>query len=417
MPGGADLMSLYGATGGRTKGGVMPVAEEGFALAVGYALLWASRRDSCNVGFFTAVSDVLRAQGVTRMIWSRTTMVDFVTECVFNGITQKGLSTFLQRAVKGLTREQRDRLMYDFVQSVVYSYLARHESGADYDNAIAFCVNSKIDAVLQCTRLGGCPDWSVSTLLSQDIWDQLGGQAGLKEVSKKFFTHIVAGAQMPCPVQELCDVCGEPRCKSVGKRLELVYVACRCESLTFEQKSAMAARKRPRDSNERGMNSLDTAGQGIKETYERKLQVVAVRYPNKTAKEIITKMIGADVARDSLNTSDEITGQQGGRLLASYLHSIKDDASNDFLSSGVNNFLQTQLDKYRMFYPSQKGLLEQALLFLPKLEQLAAAAAAAAAPPPDFGTPAPPPDFGTPAAARPRPGEAGPSAAPPPVEF
>ena len=48
----------------------MPVAEEGFALAVGYALLWASRRDSCNVGFFTAVSDVLRAQGVTRMIWS-----------------------------------------------------------------------------------------------------------------------------------------------------------------------------------------------------------------------------------------------------------------------------------------------------------------------------------------------------------
>mmetsp|Transcript_31676 Transcript_31676/g.103496 ORF Transcript_31676/g.103496 Transcript_31676/m.103496 type:complete len:140 (+) Transcript_31676:785-1204(+) len=128
----------------------------------------------------------------------------------------------------------------------------------------------------------------------------------------------------------------------------------------------MAARKRPRDSNERGMNSLDTAGQGIKETYERKLQVVAVRYPNKTAKEIITKMIGADVARDSLNTSDEITGQQGGRLLASYLHSIKDDASNDFLSSGVNNFLQTQLDKYRMFYPSQKGLLEQALLFLSK---------------------------------------------------
>ena len=130
--------------------------------------------------------------------------------------------------------------------------------------------------------------------------------------------------------------------------------------------------------------------------------VVAVRYPNKTAKEIITKMIGADVARDSLNTSDEITGQQGGRLLASYLHSIKDNASNDFLSSGVKDFLQT-LDKYRMFYPSQKGLLEQALLFLPKLEQLAAAA--------------PPPDFGTPDAARPRPGEAGPSAAPPPVEF
>ena len=61
-----------------------------------------------------------------------------------------------------------------------------------------------------------------------------------------------------------------------------------------------------------------------------------------------------------------------------------------------------------MFYPSQKGLLEQALLFLPKLEQLAAAAAAAASPPPDFGTPD---------AARPRPGEAGPSAAPPPVEF
>ena len=74
----------------------------------------------------------------------------------------------------------------------------------------------------------------------------------------------------------------------------------------------------------------------------------------------------------------------------------------------ANDVLHTQLDKYRMFYPSQKGLLEQALLFLPKLEQLAAAAAAAAAPPPDFGTPD---------AARPRPGEAGPSAAPPPVEF
>ena len=44
------------------------------------------------------------------------------------------------------------------------------------------------------------------------------------------------------------------------------------------------------------------------------------------------------------------------------------------MNSGVKDFLQTQLDKYRMFYPSQKGLLEQALLFLPKLEQLAAVA-------------------------------------------
>ena len=51
-----------------------------------------------------------------------------------------------------------------------------------------------------------------------------------------------------------------------------------------------------------------------------------------------TKMIGADVARDSLNTSDDITGEQGGRLLASYLHSIKDDASNDFLSLGRQGF-------------------------------------------------------------------------------
>jgi hypothetical protein len=43
----------------------------------------------------------------------------------------------------------------------------------------------------------------------ETVWHECGGQAGLKEVSKKFITLIAAGGQKVKPVNPICDVCDE----------------------------------------------------------------------------------------------------------------------------------------------------------------------------------------------------------------
>ena len=46
------------------------------------------------------------------------------------------------------------------------------------------------------------------------------------------------------------------------------------------------------------MNGLDGSGQGILETYERKVSVISARYPGRDPKHIITKLLGADMGSD-----------------------------------------------------------------------------------------------------------------------
>ena len=270
--------------------------------------------------------------------------------------------------------------------------LCTSEAGTEYDTGLELCQEAKLDKILQCTRLGGREEWTIETFLNPGIWDELGGQAGLKENSKKFLTLIVAGGQKDKPVNALCDVCGELRVLAKGDRMNLTVIARACLKASVEEQQEQQAAKRQRVA--RGMNELDTTCLGIMQTYERKLQLIETRYPDKTPTEIITKMLRTNVDIDEVSSA--VTGEQGGKMLVCYLHHLYEDKPDEapFLEDGIKEWLEEQLKKYPICFPVQKSCIEQAIKFYPKLirgldeySRNGPRPAPAPAPDPDFGGP------------------------------
>ena len=62
--------------------------------------------------------------------------------------------------------------------------------------------------MLQNTDLGGKAEWTLADFLDPAVWDECGGRAGLKEVSKKFITLIAAGGKEQ-PLDVVCGTCHE----------------------------------------------------------------------------------------------------------------------------------------------------------------------------------------------------------------
>ena len=108
---------------------------------------------------------------------------------LFCSITQIGLENYLQREFRGKDKEGRIALTKAFVQSVIYRYLASVESGVDYDEAKKLAEKARIEEVLQCTKLGGKREWKLDEFLDEDVWEELGGKAGLREQAIKFLTY------------------------------------------------------------------------------------------------------------------------------------------------------------------------------------------------------------------------------------
>ena len=171
-----------------------------------------------------------------RPCWTHERLVDFCHEHLFNGIPQEGLGRGMHRIFKGLKEEELLVTTKDFVQSMLCSYLARHKRGVSYPQALAFCREAQIDKVLQATKIGGNRDWTISMFLTEDMYEEHGGQQGLKENAKKFFTHIVANSQPLGKVTYICNTCQEPTAEFKGKRLKLETKVCNCDhEETLEQ--------------------------------------------------------------------------------------------------------------------------------------------------------------------------------------
>ena len=107
------------------------------------------------------------------------------------------------------------------------------------------------------------------------------------------------------------------------------------------------------------MSALDPNAMGIQHTYERKLKLINMRYPDSSPTQIITKLLGADVNADTMNST--VTDEQGGKLLACYLISIRDSEEAGFLSEGIKPWLEEQQPKYPAIFPAQKACLEEVL--------------------------------------------------------
>ena len=91
--------------------------------------------------------------------------------------------------------------------------------------------------------------------------------------------------------------------------------------------------------------------------------MIATRYPELEPKAIVSKLLGSDIDTDDHEDDESVgvTGKQGGRLLACYLFSVKDDAALTFLAQGIKAWLEAQLPKYAVVHPVQTSCLKNAV--------------------------------------------------------
>ena len=137
--------------------------------------------------------------------------------------------------------------------------------------------------------------------------------------------------------------------------------------------SASASAGSGHSAGHRGMGDMDVNGQGMLETYTRKLKQVQENFgedidlSSEDAPKIVVKKLVIDPATC-------VTGEQGGKLLACYLYSLTDGPTwgtmlgPAFLERGAIPFLEKQLVKLQLF-PSAKSLIEHSISFYPKLVQ------------------------------------------------
>ena len=124
----------------------------------------------------------------------------------------------------------------------------------------------------------------------------------------------------------------------------------------------------------------DPTGEAIMQVYPRKLELLDARYEGMEPKEVVKRLLGNDVTGGwTFPPTDEpvdheapgvVVGELGGMILTSYLQSLSNDGWEIGGGSGlsVKEWLETQLPTY-LLYPAQKACIEQALKFLPKLEE------------------------------------------------
>jgi hypothetical protein len=338
--------SLHGHKGGVKSTMRMPCESEAFALTVGTAMLWAKLRNSDNPTFFDLVADEVQRAESTMTKWTAQEMKTLFHNRIFCGIGQKGLKLYMQRLVAGKTETERHNLLEDFIGNVIYRFLATADAGTDAETSLALATKANLDDVLQCKKLGGKPGWRAANFIQQETWDNCGEQSGLAEVAIKFLTMVACKAR-PVPINPLCVDCGAMRCTHKGDRTNVVMIACECDTEDVSTANAMKRKASPTTvggKRTRGFTQdLDPMNEGVLETYDRKVKLVAQRYPDMDPKAILTKMLGKDVSVDedipsgraSSSHAPGLTGEQGGRIVACYLYSLeKDGTLEDFFEDG-----------------------------------------------------------------------------------
>ena len=294
---------------------------------------------------------------------------------VFGGIPEYAVEKWLQREFMGIRGADIETKRADVIENFMYKHLATINAGVDYETAHELAVKADVGEVLKCRALGGRPEWTLDEFLSREPWDELGGKAGLKEQSKKLLTLVAAAGRKYkgqfAPLDPICKVCGEQTYMHMGDRCNLNPIPCKC-AFSSEPKTEPKGELQKRT---RGFgDDLDPTCEGIRQTYERKLEQIDRRFPSHGAKAIVKKLLGEDVSRDDELPSERdtsgvgVTGEQGGRLLACFLHSLEEDGGS-FLDSvgGAAAWLEKQLPKCALF-PAAKLCVQKAIKFLPVLE-------------------------------------------------
>tara|TARA_B100000795_G_scaffold24483_1_gene16370 strand:- start:190 stop:1104 length:915 start_codon:yes stop_codon:yes gene_type:complete len=273
------MESLYGQTGGRKSKFTdqMPSEREGMGLAVGAALLFCKLRDASCQAFWCKISDeVVRCMESDRT-FSKDVMKRFVVDKLFGGIPQYAIETWIQHACLLLTGEDLIAWKKETVENFMYRYLGSSNAGVDYADALELCRQANVEAILQCKQLGGRPEWKLEDFLSNDIWINLGGKAGVKKAAKQLLTVVAAAGSSTGSIDPFCRTCKQLKFEHRGRRTEIVPIRCACdkpkpaEEVDVEAMRAAKLQKTAQKSRTGNMAALDPTGQGTKESFARKV--------------------------------------------------------------------------------------------------------------------------------------------------
>jgi len=276
----------------------------------------------------TLSAEVFRAGGSTQE-WCHDEIYNYVRETMFRYLPAGDVKKTIEKNLD-LDGDAKKVSDFAFIQSCVIS-MTTQKTLCKYANKQAVKVlfeKAKLDTILKLEVLGGDPSWTsemINTVEDQDdnpvpIWSVL-GPADISKLLHDWLRDMKAYAD-GIPEDEYYKYTYTGNRKLVAKNTD--------------QLTLTVARS---DKRKRGMADLDQTGQGVKESYQRKIELLRkAPYSAMDAESVIKQMLCAREGQ---------AGEQGGALLASFVVLKKDDFQPIQKFGGVIGFLEANLDHYK----------------------------------------------------------------------
>ena len=294
-------MAFRQQTGGRSSHKHRPAESELIALACGYAMILCyCAGDYVKTHSVTLSAEVFRAGGSTQE-WCHDEIYNYVRETMFRYLPAGDVKKTIEKNLD-LDGDAKKVADFAFIQSCGIS-MTTQKTLCKYANKQAVKVlfeKAKLDTILKLEVLGGDPSWTsemINTVEDQDdkpvpIWSVL-GPADISKLLHDWLRDMKAYAD-GIPEDEYYKYTYTGNRKLVAKNTD--------------QLTLTVARS---DKRKRGMADLDQTGQGVKESYQRKIELLR--------KAPYSAMDAASVIKQMLCAREGQAGEQGGALLASFV--------------------------------------------------------------------------------------------------
>ena len=305
---------------------------------------------------------------------------NYVKETMFRYMPTMDVRKWLEKLMSNNDQDETAMkdTMFAFIQSCVIS-AAMQKTTSKFSNkraVEALFERAKLDKILKIEEIGGEPTWSSENLMKVAdenenlvyIWEVM-NMSTISELIHDWLRNMKAYAD------------------GVAEDEWYKYAYTGNRKLVARNESEIILTVHKGEKRKKGMGDLDETGQGIKESFQRQAELL--RQPPWSG------LDAAAVVKKILSPTEGEAGEQGGKLLASYLVLKKDEFMPIQRFGGVVGFLEANLDHYKQgdvagTTSEATQLVMHALKFATILiPELAAAARAAEARDPIF-QPAPP---------------------------
>lgn len=255
---------------------------------------------------------------------------NYVKETMFKYLPTNDVRKWLEKLMSNNDQDETamQDTMFAFIQSCVIS-ATMQKTTCKFSNKRAvetLFEKAKLDKILKIDELGGHPTWSSDNLMKvADENDNL-----------VYIWEVLTMSKVSELIHDwLRDMKAYADGKDEDEWHKFTYTGNRKLIAKTESEILLTvARKR-----KKGMGDLDETGQGIKESYQRNVELLRKAPWSGLDAEAVVKKI--------LSPTEGESGEQGGKLLASYLVLKKDEFMPIQRFGGVVSFLEANLDHYK----------------------------------------------------------------------